>query len=46
MRWMMQWHACDEKCIHILGQSITNDETIWELDDHGSIVLKWTIKIG
>lgn len=23
----------------------TKDETMWELDDHGRIVLKWTLKI-
>jgi len=39
-------HEGDEKCIHSLGQKITKDETIWKLDDHGRIVLKWTIKIG
>jgi hypothetical protein len=32
--------------MHSLGQKITRDETIWELDDIGRIVLKWTIKIG
>jgi len=29
-----------------LGQKITRDETVWEQDDHGRIVLKWTIKIA
>jgi len=39
-------HDGDEKFIHILGRKITRDETVWELDDHGRIVLKWIIKIG
>lgn len=39
-------HEGDEKFIHSLGQKITKNEKIWELDDHGSIILKWTIKIG
>jgi len=38
-------HKGDEKFIYSLGQKITKDETIWELDDHGWIVLKWNIKI-
>lgn len=36
----------DEKFIYSLGQKITKDETIWELDDHRRIILKWTLKIG
>lgn len=38
-------HEGDEKFIHSLGQKITRDETVWEPDDHGRIVLKWTIKL-
>jgi hypothetical protein len=39
-------HEGDEKFIHSLGQKITKDETIWELDDRERTVSKWTIKIG